>query len=270
MNLLNTFEDLLREPPGARVVKGAEKQQLGARTLDKQGETIAALSKRYMELERSCAKLKPAPDPQLDAARSRTKQAESAAGTIVAQRKDFSTDPQAVSAADVQRALGRWMVAAWVAEDCRDVVKKVEPMYQYSGDASSSKSSLIGYTIHVAGPGGDARIAMEGHNPGLTSIACSERGLVTVRRASGDRLLVGRFDRAGAPIDATWVLLPRAAEVSVDPKSWPAIWSLEASGDSAITVVLADYSYTRMMNEGGTLLRKATYSASLPPLRTTP
>ena len=85
-----------------------------------------------------------------------------------------------------------------------------------------------------------------------------------VRRNAAERVLVDRFDRSGRVIDATWVQLPGAAEVSPNPGSWPPIWSVSIEGGSRLAIVLADYAYTRTMSEGGTLRRKAVYEVRLP------
>lgn len=265
VNLFASFTDLMRQPPAKGiVVNAAWKEQTGFRR-ESEGNDLATLSKRSAGGEQACAKLRPAPDPGLDAALRRVADAEKAAPIVIAARTALSTTTEQVSAAEVRATLGHWVTPAWVPEGCASMVKKVEARYSHTGDARTSRSELSGYMIELSAPGGgaDVRVIVPGSQPQLARLACADGTLLVVRRASADKLLVDRFDAAGAIVDATWVGLPRAAEAAIEPNTWPTLWTLDIAG-SELTVVLADYVYTRAMGQAGTLRRKATYTVALP------
>jgi hypothetical protein len=86
---------------------------------------------------------------------------------------------------------------------------------------------------------------------------------VVFRHGVAERVLVTRFERSGKLVDASWVKLPGAAEVSSNPKAPPTIWNVRLSGPQ-LTLTLADYAFDRYTTQGGILRRKAVYEARLP------
>ena len=260
VNLLQNVWSFAHEPPAKGLLVNARwKQQAeaGITGNQKQGYVVG---ERELS-EHSCARIRPPPDPALDAATAEVLRAEQRAGTVLAQRTAFTTTAETVSAADLRQNLGTWRAVSWIAESCRDVVAEAESRNIHTVTPTSTSSHLSGYLVKLKPEG---RIAFRDAVMTIGNIACGDSIILVVRRNAGDRVLVDRFDRSGRVIDATWVQLPGAAEAAAGPNAWAPIWNVSIQGGARLTIVLADYAYAGTMNEGGTLRRKAVYEARLP------
>jgi len=261
---VNLLQNYSFRPEGSGVVSVRQKQELDRiRYGDTpNGATLQEVSVAFGKHDSACRRMRPTPDPVLDAALLESVAAEKAATRVVADLTSSSTAPEVVSAADVRANMGQWHQVAWITDSCRDAVLRAEPQYHYDITPGSMRSNLVGYVIHLVPESPQARIGLTDSHLALSSIACDERTIVVVRRDSGERVLLDRFDRAGKPIDATWVEMPRAAEFSRDGKLWAPVWNVSVSGPK-VAITLADYDYPQTMNLGGMLRKKAVYEVRL-------
>lgn len=261
--------NLLRSTPAAqhsrefknKRIDSAAKQQLDLNSWGpRQGALIDESVKFYADGEDSCARIRPAPDRELEAARQRNTEAEQNARKVQGAVLSIATEPIDVTRADVAQAKGVWTGVGWLTDSCKGIVQRVEAVRQWSGDAQQHRSTLVGYQLVLAqAPPNKGRIQIQNLvYSQLESMVCRNNTIFAVRRPDKETLIIHRFSYSGQLIDATRVGLPDIGKI-IPGKDWGTVWTV-VPGNAGLTISLADYVYTRTMDEGGTIRKRITYS----------
>lgn len=225
----------------------------------KQSVTIEQASKFYTEHNQSCAKIHPLADLKIEAAKKINLETELKAKVIQAKIEAVNSNLEQVKQADYARVKGVWMSPGYLANSCKEVVKKVHGLTLYG---EHGRQSLVGFQLLLQN---DKKIPFQENNlngPALAlpeSVTCSENIIYVIRRVSKDSLIINRFTYAGEVIDAFRVNLPNVSEI----RKWGEVWDVSIM-KNYLLISLANYSYTVSPPLGGTLSHKETYRIDLP------
>lgn len=239
--------------------KTLEKQSWGP----KQDTTIADASRFYADLEESCIRMRPLPDAKRDAARERNAEAETHAVTINATLGSVISAPREITGKDYLDAHGIWTGAGYLTGSCGGIIDKLETVREWQGDSNSYRSDLVGYRLVLSSKAAEKiQIDIPMNRALMERIICDEKTIYAIRRLNGDTLIAHRFSHLGGLFDAIKIILPEADKINPSP-NWADLWEVELN-ENKLVIVLANYTYTQLANQGGTVKRKHIYSAKLP------
>jgi len=226
----------------------------------KQDQSISEASKFYsgIDIDDSCARMRPLPNPGLDALKKKNADAEREAQTIVATFTTSSTAPEKISADSFSKAKGQWTGFGYLAAACKGVVERVEGIREYRDGGAWH---LIGYTLVLTTgnlvPIEQLNLTFFQAPTALESIACDERQIYTLKRLSREQLLLHRFLHTGSLIDAVRIILPGLPE-----GKWLELWEV-VPANAGLHISLGSYSYTGTANQGGILEQRLDYTTQL-------
>lgn len=228
----------------------------------KQGQSISEASKFYANYEDSCARIRPLPNPQLDALKQINNAVEQNAKIITASLVSVNTSPEKVSQEDFAKSKGTWTGNGYLNESCKGIVTTIEALREYFDQGSWH---LVGFQLNLAN---DKKIPLRQTNLAkfqapavLQLVTCEKNAIYTIKRENKENLVIHRFTYSGESLDASRVFLPGTDKITGN--KWGDIWSMTQLNDQ-ITIVLADYTYTGTANQGGTINQKQTYVFKLP------
>lgn len=224
----------------------------------KQDLSISESSKFYSDMDDSCARMRPPPNPGLDALKKKSADAEREAQTIAATFIKSSTAPEKISAEAFIKAKGQWTGFGYLAAACKGVVERVEGIREYRDGGAWH---LIGYTLVLTTgnlvPIEQLNLTFFQAPAALESIACDEREIYTLKRPSREQLLVHRFTHTGSLIGAVRIIIPALPE-----GKWLELWEVTPE-NTGLHISLGSYSYTGTANQGGILEQRLNYTAQL-------
>ena len=195
----------------------------------------------------SCRSLKGwPPDSGLAASMRELKLVEEAATFVVAKLVSSEQERIPISAVPARGRFGLTLVK----DDCGDAVRDLETRGQ------SFPATMV---IQLAPGTPESRIGLSEGPLRLIAIGCDDQAIVLVRRSGIDRVLVHRFHRSGRPIDATWVELPGAREITGDGR-YPPIRDLDVAG-TKVTLVFA--AFDRPLDKSSMVRKKTVYEATI-------
>lgn len=224
----------------------------------KQDQSISEASKFYSDMDDSCARMRPLPNPGLAALKKKNADAEREAQTIVATLTTSSTAPQQISAESFSKAKGQWTGFGYLTAACKGVVERVEGIREYRDGGAWH---LIGYTLVLTTgnlvPIEQFNLTFFQAPAALESITCDAREIYTLKRPRGEQLLVHRFTHTGSLIGAVRIILPALPE-----GKWLELWDV-VPANTGLHFSLGSYSYTGTANQGGILEQRLNYTAQL-------
>ena len=123
----------------------------------KPGSTLAEAGRFYSDIEDACLRMRPPPDPQLDADRQRNREAELSAVTVRAEVLAFTEVPEPVDKAVRDRVLGRPTGYGDIRDSCKGVVDRIQPSRAWSDGGKGFQSWSVGLdlVLEMAVAGGD-------------------------------------------------------------------------------------------------------------------
>jgi hypothetical protein len=229
----------------------------------KPGQSILEASKFYSAYEESCARIRPLPNPQLEATAERNIEAETSAQVVTAQVKHSSDAPQTISPDDFRKAKGGWTGSGYLSSSCNGIVEGIGSMRQYRDGGAWH---MVGYTLVLKNGGlipiKQPDIKWAQAPASMEAVICAENDILSIKRQSKEQLIVHRFAQTGILIDALRVNLPDISQFFPDGK-WPMVWEVKAMGKD-LSITLGSYSYTRTANLGGVLEQQVTYTVQMP------
>lgn len=214
---------------------------------------------RYERRANDCrpTPVRPLPSPKFEIARQRINDAGVNAKTVMARIESFSAEPEVASAEKHSAGKGVWTGNLYLANQCKDIVRKTSPIRAYSANGSwnlTGVSLLLssGEEIPFQNTGTSQMKAPT--NPSL--VTCGNRVIYTVTRENKDTLLLHYFSYSGEIFGALRVFLPDVEKVA-SGNSWGGLWQLILS-DDRLNIVLAD-----PVDIGWSINRQQLYSVDL-------
>ncbi len=226
----------------------------------KAGQTISESSKFYASKEKSCARIHPLPDVQMEAANAEITKREANARQLTAQIQSSSDSPNTISPNEFLEAQGELTGAGYRSKNCKGVLDRIEHSYHY-GDRGSQQ--LVGYTLF---PTSGHPIPLHQSNlklapAGLNVVVCNQSFIISVRRQSKDYLIINRFFHSGAPVDVLHIKLPDIEKFFAEGQ-WPMMWNVLVN-DEKFTFTLGTYSKEKH-TPGVVLERQVSYIIAVP------
>lgn len=226
----------------------------------KQGASLTDSARFYADLEDSCARMRPLPDQQLQEARQRNIDAERSAPTVQAALVSVISEPEAISGKDFAEQKGIWTGVGYLTKSCKDIVEKIEPIREWSGDDKGYRSELVGYQLIIASEPKRKLQIPEISRALMQCVVCDQTTIYAVRQQDKERLILHRFRHNGDLIDAFRVLLPETIKITAGSE-WGTLWSVMPNAEGGLTISIADYT-----SQSGTINRKVSYALQPPSL----
>lgn len=217
-----------------------------------QGRSISEVSKFYADVEESCTRIHPPPNPALETTKQNNAAAEVHAGTLVATLKSSSNLPEKISSEDYRKAKGKWTGNGYLANSCEGIVNGIKPVRQYRDGGGWS---LVGCMIVLQN---EKQIPLSS----AQLVTCDNDSIYAIKLQNKDQLIVHRFFHNGKLKDVLHIKIADIDKYCVEGK-WPWLWEVLPEKDQ-LTIVLARYSYTLTADLGGIIEQRLTYSARLP------
>lgn len=221
-------------------------------------------SARYERRGNDCRPppVRPLPSPQFETARQRINDVGGNAETVKARIESFSADPEVVSAEKFSASRGEWTGNLYLANQCKDIVRKASPIRAYSANGSWN---LTGVNLLLSS-GNEIPFQNTGTSPAKAPtmpgvVSCGNQVIYTVARENKDTLLLHYFSYSGEIFGALRISLPEVEKIATG-NGWGDLWQV-IPFDDRLNIVLADYTYTSTANLGGTIRRKQIYSVDL-------
>lgn len=265
VNLLRSTHHIQYSPEykGKRIGQAERHNLQGTTRGARLGDSIELVAKFYSEMEDSCSRIQPLPNPQLDVAKRLSIDAASNAKTLSATVTDLMEKAETVSAARYAEAMGPYRGVGRVSERCNGVVKLVEPLRIYNANGGWS---LVGHLLITGDektiPIQQANLAVAQAPAQLEQVICDANTIYAIRRANKSSLIIHRFRHSGEVIDALSVVLPDTEKV-VPGNGWGDVWDVTIT-DGRLSLAIANYTYPALANRGGTISQKQTYTVNLP------
>lgn len=255
VNLLRNTHDLRygnKEKYKDKLITTPIKQDLeknGSRPT--QGQLIPELIKIYSGVEESCARINPLPNPALEAAKKHIAETEVHAVSFVATLRSSSNLSEKISPDDFRNAHGKWTGNGYLADNCKGIVKGINPVRQYRDGGGWS---LVGRIIILKN---EKQIPLGS----VEFVTCDNYSIYAIEKQARDQLIVHRFSHDGTPESTLNIKLPDVDKYFAKEK-WPVLWEVLPENNQ-LTIVLASYSYKMTADLGGILEQRLTYSVQL-------
>lgn len=257
-NLLVTTHQLRHSPRGRKVTpQDKARLEVGASS-PRQGTRIGELAGYYAEIDESCARLKPPPNPEMEARRMATIEAERKA--LIVETKPVSSNfaAEPITAERFRAQYGGWRGTGIYSGSCKGIVERIELLNSWF--SREMTGGWNGYQIVLAkAPKDSARVPLEESSGAqLQGTICNSKAIFVVRRRTKQELIIHRFTHDGHLIDALKVHLAGTEKV-VSSNDWGILLTAEARDDGGFLLTLVDYTYPQLMTDGGTIRSQATY-----------
>lgn len=214
---------------------------------------------RYERRANDCrpTPVRPLPSPKFEIARQRINDAGVNAKTVKARIESFSAEPEVASAEKHSVGKGAWTGNLYLANQCKDIVRKTSPIRAYSANGSWS---LTGVSLLLSS-GEEIPFQTTGTSPAKAPtipsiVSCGNRVIYTVTRENKDTLLLHYFSHSGEVLGALHIFLPDVEKVAPG-NSWGDLWQVILS-DDRLNIVLAD-----PVDIGWSINRQQSYSVDL-------
>lgn len=216
-------------------------------------------SARYERRGNDCRPppVRPLPSPEFEIARQRINDAGVNAKTVSARIESFSADPEVASAEKRSAGKGAWTGNLYLANQCKDIVRKTSPIRAYSANGSWN---LTGVSLLLSS-GEEIPFQNTGTSPAKAPtipsiVSCGNRVIYTVTRENKDALLLHYFSHSGEVLGALRIFLPDVEKVA-SGNSWGDLWQVILF-DDRLNIVLAD-----PVDIGWSINRQQSYSVDL-------
>ncbi len=179
--------------------------------------------------------------------------AESNANTVDAIVVSTITTPEEITKEGYRKIAGTWTGIGYLSDKCDGIVKGIKQVRHY-GDGGGWK---LPEAKLILGNDGEVPVRMP-------AVVTCENGTIYLvsRNPSFSGIVVFRYLYSGEIVDATRINFPPSSG-TLSFTQGGRLWEV-LTDKNDMTIVVADYAYSSMANDGGTVKQKIIYSVQLP------